>query len=251
MRDGILTSLGIGHPLPVVPSLCTPALVFSQILSSTFFVSASIYRRRHDGSLLFAGTRPESGSWHGHGYFARFIWAIQGRSLVRVKLWKHRWLEVGASTTKHSRSDEETPSAAVCSTIFVLLLWTWLDSDEGLGHKDRREPIVGFGLECGSARTVQRALHRLLPQALKIQQALRRAVIERSEPRPVESLFRGGLSPPKALLRRRWKAPSAVEALWRALAILFSGALLLDVPVAHLLAEARGRWDDRDGQCPF
>jgi hypothetical protein len=42
-----------------------------------------------------------------------------------------------------------------------------------------------------------------------------------------------------------------VEGLWRALAILFIGALVLDVPVACLLAEARGRWDDRDNQYMF
>jgi hypothetical protein len=28
-------------------------------------------------------------------------------------------------------------------------------------------------------------------------------------------IFEGGLSPPKVLMRRRWKDPSAVEVLWR------------------------------------
>lgn len=231
-------------------TVCIQALIFRDLVSSALFVSAGLFLKRPDGSFLFAGSRPDDGHWHGHGYFARCIWVLRASTPVLVTLWKHRWREVGTSTTCHSRPPEEALSLSACSTIVLLLLWAWLDSPLGLDHKDRREVIVGLE-RCGSRRTIQRRLHRLLPHALEIQQAIRRAVIERCEPRPVESLFKGGLSPPKALVRRRWKSPSLVERLWRALAILMLGALVLDVPIAHLLAEARGRWDDRDSQCMF
>ena len=124
------------------------------------------------------------------------------------------------------------------------MVFAWLDSGRGLSHGDRREPIAGVQESCASRRTVQRWLHRLLGDSLKIQQAIRRAVIEKCEPRPVETLFEGGLPPPKGLLRRPWKDPPSVTALWRALAILFRGALVLDVPVSLLLTEARRRWSD-------
>jgi hypothetical protein len=233
-----------------VETVCIQALIFRDLVSSALFVSAGLFLKRPDGSLLFAGSRPDEGHWDGHGYFARSIWVLRGSTPVRVKLRKHRWRKVGTSTTCHSRPPEEALSLGACSTIVLLMIWAWLDSPLGLDHKDRREVIDGLE-RCGSRRTIQRRLHRLLPHALEIQQAIRRAVIERCEPRPVESLFKGGLSPPKALLRRRWKSPSPVERLWRALAILMLGALVLDVPIAHLLAEARGRWDDRDRQCMF
>ena len=102
-------------------------------------------------------------------------------------------------------------------------------------------------------KTSQRWLHKLLPYAMNTQQAIRRAVIGRCEPRPFETLFEGDLSPPKGLERRPWKDPASVSTLWRAFAILFRGALGLDVPVAHHLAEARGRWGDPEIQklfCP-
>jgi hypothetical protein len=233
-----------------VETLCVQELIFRDLVSSALFVSAGLFVKRPDGSFLFAGSRPDEGHWHGNGYFARFVWVLRGSTPVRVKLSKHRWRKVGTSSTCHSRPPEEALSLAACSTIVLLLIWAWLDSPLGLDHKDRHEVIAGLE-QCGSRRTMQRRLHRLLPHALDIQQALRRAVLERCEPRPVEMIFEGGLSPPKVLMRRRWKDPSAVEVLWRALAILLRGALVLDVPIAHLLAEARGRWDDHDSQCPF
>jgi hypothetical protein len=241
----------IGDPCAVMPSLCAQALVFTELVSSALFLSAGLVRQRADGSFLFEGKRPDQGHWHGHGYFHRFLWVLRGRTFVHVKLWKHRWRKVGTSSTCHSRTDEETPSCGACTIIVLLLLWAWLDSGLGLAHKDRSEIIAGLEDACGSRRTQQRALHRFLLHALDIQQAFRRAVVERCEPRPVETVFEGGLSPPKDLMRRRWKDPSAVEVLWRALVILLRGALVLDIPAAHLLAEARGRWNDHDSQCPF
>ena len=240
----------IGDVAVAVETVCVQALIFRGLVTSALFISSGLFIKRPDGSYLFTGSRPGTGHWHGHGYFARSIWVLRDGRPVRVKLRKHRWRRVGTTSTCHSRPPEEALSLAACSTIVLLLLWTWLDSPHGLDHKDRREVIDGVE-RCGSRRTIQRWLRRLLPHAMAIQQAFRRAVIERCEPRPVESLFKGGLSPPKALGRRRWKDPSVVECLWRALAILFIGALVLDVPVACLLAEARGRRDDRDTQCMF
>jgi len=89
-------------------------------------------------------------------------------------------------------------------------------------------------------RTVQRWLRQLGVQALEIQQAIRSALIERCEPRPVEHLFPGGLSPPESLARRPWREPDSVATLHRALTMLFVGVIELDLPTAVLLAEARG-----------
>jgi hypothetical protein len=214
------------------------------LIQTSLATSAGVYTPRADGGFIFLGQRPEHGLWHGHGYFPKTSWVIRGGELVRVTIWKHRWRLVGSSTTCHSRPDEEYPSAEACLLIVVLTVFAWLDSGLGQSHRDRREPIAGIGEVCASRRTVQRWLHGLLPNAMNTQQAIRRAVIERCEPRPVETLFEGGLSPPQGLERRHWKDPLPVVTLWRAFAILFRGALGLDVPVALLLAEARGRWSD-------
>ncbi len=206
--------------------------------------AGKVYLPRPDGSFVFVGERPSDGHWHGHGYFPRALWVLRDGYIVRITLWKHRWLLVGTTTTCHSRSPEELASFGASVLVVVLVLFGWLDSGQGVSSRGRSEPIAGMQESCASRRTSQRWLHKLSPDALKIQQALRRAVVERSEPRPVEILFRGGLPPPKDLLRHPWKDPPSVAALWRAFAILLRGALGLDVPVALLLTEARGRWSD-------
>ena len=228
-----------------------PALIFRQLVATSLLTAAQVYLPRPDGSFVFYGERPSDGHWHGHGYFARGLWVLRDGALVRITLWKHRWLLVGTTTTCHSRSPEELPSFGASVLVVFLVLFGWLDSGKGVSSRERREPVAGMEENCASRRTMQRWLHKLSPNALKIQQANRRAVIERSEPRPVEILFRGGLPPPKALVQQRWKDPSAVTTLWRAIAILFCGALGLDVPVALLLTEARGRWSDPKTESSF
>lgn len=226
---------------------------FRDIIQNSIAEASCGYVVRADGDVIFLGHRPQDGAWYGHGYFPKTSWVLRGGKIVQITIWKHRWRKVGTSTTCHSRPDEETPSAGACLLIVILIIFTWLDSGKGLSHRDRQEPIEGICEACASRRTIQRWLHKLLPHAMDIQQAIRRAVIERCEPRQVETLFEGGLPPPKGMERRPWKDPLSVSTLWRAFALLVRGAIQLDVPVALLLAEARGRWGDPKTQnlfCP-
>jgi len=121
-----------------------------------------------------------------------------------------------------------------------LALWAWLSCGAGLRTYESVFPDLDLAM---SRRTVQRWLRRALLQARKTQQAIRMAVIERSEPRPVERLFPQGLPPPRGLLRRHWKDPLMVGRLFRALVIAVAGSIALQLPLPILLAEARGRWD--------
>jgi hypothetical protein len=228
-----------------------PALLFRKLLATSLAFATAGCVRRADGSLLYGGERPEDGQWHGHGYFARKLWVLREKGLEQIRLWKHRWRLVGTNTTCHSRPFEELPTFGASLGIVFLVIFEWLDSGKGLSHRDRRSVLSDVEERCASRRTEQRWLHRYVPDALSIQQAIRRAVIERCEPRPVETLFRGGLPPPDGLERRGWKDPPSVLALWRAFAILFIGALVLDVPVSLLLTEARGRWSDPKTESSF
>lgn len=232
-------------------TVCIPALIFRQLVMTSLLTAAKVYVQRPDGSFVFSGERPSDGKWHGHGYFSRALWVLRDGFLVEITLWKHRWLRVGTTTTCHSRSPEELPSFGASVLVVALILFSWLDSGQGVSSRTSPEPIAGMHESCASRRTRQRWLHKLSRNSLMMQQAYRRAVVERSEPRPVETLFRGGLSPPAGLERRGWKDPPSVTTLWRAFAILFLGALGLDVPVALLLTEARGRWSDPKTESNF
>lgn len=199
-------------------------------------VRLGLFRVRR-GVLVFDGTRPGP-EWHAHGYFVARPWMVVGGQVERVRLAKRRWLLRRAGRTCHSRAPDTVLRGSFAVTVIVLVLWAWLDGRAGLSRY--REPVCGLD-GVVSPRTVQRWRGRAVGQARAFQHAVRQAVIERSEPRPVERLFPGGLSPPAGLEARRWPDPPGVADLWRGLALAIGGALQLAVPVTLLLAEARGR----------
>jgi hypothetical protein len=161
---------------------------------------------------------------------------LQAGELRRVRLWKHRWLHPTEGTS-HSRPPDEKGRLSVCALVYVLALFGWLTAPAGV---HTHEPVFADLKESPSPRTLQRWLRREVKDALKTQQAFRLAVIERCEPRPVESLFVGGLSPPP-WPRRPWRDPPLVGRLWRAYALILGAAVKLPLPAAVLLAEARGK----------
>ena len=195
-------------------------------------VGAGLYRERPDGSLQYDGGRPAPG-WHAHGYMPR--------RLGQARLWKRRWRRSFAGEgprTVHSRPPDDLASVHFSAFAVALKLWVWLDADAGICRYDEPVSVAGLG---GSRRTVQRWLRRALPLAMTTLRAVRRAVIERSEPRPMEQLFPRGVPPPDSLRRRPWREPASVCSLWQALALLLRGAGALNVHPPVLLAEARGR----------
>jgi len=162
-----------------------------------------------------------------------------GCVVKQVAVFKRRWRRKGTNTTCHSRPPDDPVLVRFCTLIVLLKIWAWLSGPRGIHHCEdtlsEREQCV-----C-SPRTLQRWFSRATARAMDIQQAIRLALIERCEPRPLERLFPGGLSPPEGLRRRRWKDYPSVVHLWRALALALQGAEALGVPMCTLLAEARGR----------
>jgi hypothetical protein len=205
--------------------------------ANSLLMLGGVYRRREGRVVEYRGERPGS-HWHRHGHLARWLWVVEDGRRVRYQLLKQRWIDPRTGRTRHSRPPDDLGFIQSCTLAVVLALWAWLDASGGLLS---REDLVESAHGSPSSRTVQRWLRRALPNAMATQQALRLAVIERSEPRPVERLFRGGLSPPESLRRRRWKSPTAVSTLWTGIAIALIGAIELDIATPHLLAEARGR----------
>lgn len=201
--------------------------------STSLFLVGCLYTRRANGDLQFVGTRPGPG-WQGHGYFSRKLRVLDAGELRRIRLWKHRWWHPTEGTC-HSRPPDEMGRLSVCTLVYVLAIYSWLSAPGGIYT---HEPVFADLKNTPSPRTLQRWLQRALPRALETQQAYRLAVIERCEPRPVESLFPRGLSPPEGL-RRPWRDPPLVTSLWRAYALTLGAAVKLNLPAALLLAEAR------------
>lgn len=210
-----------------------------QWVLDSVFALAGVYRPCGDGEYVYYGERPGTG-WHGHGYFTKTLTVLVGGAPARMRLSKHRWRLAGSNETVHSRPPGDPELLRFCTLIVFLRVWGWMSSPVGF-HR-RREVHGGLESGCGSDRTVQRWAARAMSEALEIQQAVRLSIIEESEPRPVESLFRGGLSPPDAVMKRRWLSPADVETLWRACAMLLVATRKLARHASTLLAGARRRW---------
>lgn len=208
-----------------------------ELASTSLFAASDVYIERYTGELQYDGERPAP-CWRAHGYFSRTLRVLGPRGLEHRRLWKRRWLNPETGRTRHSRPPDEMGALCACSLVFTLVLFGWLQAPCGLARHQAVLPELEGAV---SRRTMQRWLAWTRPHALQIQHHCRLAVIQRSEPRPVEKLFRGGLSPPQSIRRRFRTDPQTVTSLWRGLALILTGAIGLKVPAAILLAEARGR----------
>lgn len=210
-----------------------------QWVRDSLLALGGVYAPLENGEYAYYGERPAAG-WHGHGYFCKTLTMLVDGEPVKVCVYKHRWRLDGTNTTCHSRPPDDPALVRFCTLIVFLRVWSWVGSTVGF-HK-RTELYEKLESGCGSDRTVQRWAKRAFDNALEIQQAIRLAIIEESEPRPVESLFEGGLSPPDAVTNRRWKSPESFKTLWRAYAMLLVASRKLARHASYLLAEARRRW---------
>jgi hypothetical protein len=163
-----------------------------EVASTSLFMAGGVYRSRADGDLQYDGERPRGRRWHAHGYFTRKLSMLLDGAKVRRRLWKRRWLQPETRKSRHSRPPDDIAQVWSCSLIVTLMLWAWIGSDDGA---ESAKQAVESLEDHVSPRTVGRWLRRALPHAAQLEQAIRHALIERSEPRPAEHLFRKGLSP--------------------------------------------------------
>ena len=217
-------------------------------IRDSLFVVSGVYRMERDGSLWFDGVRPGQG-WHKHGHCDKTITFLEDGDVVTKQVHKSRWLLYHTTQTCHSRPPDDVKGSCFCTLILALKLFSWLSTRGVHTSTELLENLEGVV----HARSAQRVMARLLPYALQIERtiqhtirtALKESNLERSEPRPFERLFPGGLSPPDTLLHRPWQDPLAIRLLWRALAMILFGAAALGIHPPILMAEARGRWKEQ------
>lgn len=159
-----------------------------------------------------------------------------------MTIWRRRWRLAGTTTTSQDRCPDEIPQLQATLLVVFLKVLAWLNATVGLHRYDEVHPALEA---VGSRRTVQRWVARLCPEADRWQGALRIAVIERFEPRPVERMFPSGLSPPASLRCRRWQKPQAIYSLWTGLSFLVRGSVAMNCSITALLVEAQRRLETR------
>jgi len=208
-------------------------------MKESLFAIGGVYRAHKNGTYIYVGERP-GGAWYGHGYFSkRLTMLVKGRA-VKVCIYKHRWIHKSTGVTTHSRPPDDPYLVRFCTLIVMLRVWASVSSEHGFHN--RCEVYEGMETGCGSDRTVQRWSSRMMSNGLEIQQAIRLVLIEESEPRPMERLFEGGLSPPDAVMKRRWTSPQNLGRLYLGIAMLLVASRKLAKHTSCLLAGARRRW---------
>lgn len=187
--------------------------------------------------LRFEEPRPGPG-WHRHDWKRRTLHVFGDGGPVLVIIERRRWRLVGTGITRLDRAPDEVRWAKASLLVVLLKVASWLLSGEALlEYTERPAGLTNLG----ARRSVQRWRRLLAPSGARLQSALRTAVIERSEPQPIENLFPGGLSPPEVIRCRRWKDPEALYRLANGLSFLVFGAAALCTSTTVLLAEARRR----------
>ena len=203
---------------------------------------------RHQGAYSCAPQRPmicdkcysDSGSFHAHGRYKRWLKTMKNWVLTRVRVWKHRWLCLCCGRTMNTGPPDVLPYVPLCTLVIIIVLWSYLDGKRGL-----RNCIPGQLSDDITARSVARYLKRAKRASMKTQQAIREVLMEIEQPRPWEECFFSGLSPPQSLIGRHHHDPSQAVTLWRALAMLLGGSEILSASPAPLMARAREKAEQR------
>ncbi|MEO0601343.1 MAG: hypothetical protein AAF211_07895 [Myxococcota bacterium] len=216
--------------------------VLEHVRQNSLIRISSAYEEVQDRVFVYRGVRPD-GRWHGHGFLEVHPRSLFECLLTPITVRKQRWARPDRSATCHSRPPDDL-GLHFDGLVVALTLAAVLDAAVGLHHvalpyRTRRPE------DAPSVRTIQRWLATAQRHATSLHQALRAAALERLEPRP-ETLFPRGLSPPRSARQRRWRSPSYVCQLREGFAMVLRAALVLDVPIATLLAEAGARWTPND-----
>lgn len=212
-------------------------------MKTSLFAIGGVYRAQKNGTYIYVGERPGV-EWYGHGYFPKRLTVLVKGQAVKVCIYKHRWIHKDTEETTHSRPPDDPYLVRFCTLVVMLRVWAAVSS--GFGFHNRKEVFEGMETECGSERTVQRWTSRAMSNGMEIQQAIRLMLIEESEPRPMERLFEGGLSPPDAVMKRRWTSPQNLDRLYVGFAMLLVAARRLAKHASCLLAGARRRWPKKE-----
>ena len=205
---------------------------------------------RHQGAYTCVPERPvvcdkcdsDSGCFHAHGRYKRWLLTFKKQALTRVRVWKHRWLCLCCGRTMSTGPADTLGHTPLCTLVIVALLWTYLEGDAGI-HKCIPQELD----EAAAPRTLARYLKRAKAVCMETQQAIREVLIEIKEPRPWDESFAGGLSPPAGLIKRH-RDPSLISTLWRALAMLLFGSETLSANPCLLMARARTKFQSRNSR---
>jgi len=209
------------------------------------FTRHSLTKRVKDGSILYyhESSRPRTcphclshaDIFHRHGYYKRFLMTIRSCHPVRLEIRNLRWLCTRCMLTVSFLPPDIIPYKRYCTLTIFLMLWLYVNHLSG--YHGRFQPQTSLLMQW-SPRTLARYVRIAKHRALVTHQFVREVILDIGEPRPLEAVFRSGLSPPESLLSRNRNDRTRISILWQTGAMLLVARKTFSITLSILLARA-------------
>jgi len=207
--------------------------------SGKYFLYQGAYTSVPERPCLCDKCHSDSGCFHAHGRYTRWVKTLKDAVLTPVRVWRQRWLCLCCGRTMSNGTPDVLPYVPNCTLVILALLWAYLEGGKGM-----HESIPQGLYDAATPRTLARYVKRAKAVCLETQQAIREVLIEIRDPGPWDESFHQGLSPPESLRKRYHDSPKATT-LWRSLAILLLGSKTLLATPSVLMARARQKAEQR------
>jgi len=207
--------------------------------SGKYFLYQGAYTSVPERPCLCDKCHSDSGCFHAHGRYTRWVKTLKDAVLTPVRVWRQRWLCLCCGRTMSNGTPDVLPYVPNCTLVILALLWAYLEGGKGM-----HESIPQGLYDAATPRTLARYVKRAKAVCLETQQAIREVLIEIRDPRPWDESFHQGLSPPESL-RKRYRDSASATTLWRSLTILALGSKTLLATPSVLMARARQKAEQR------
>jgi len=207
--------------------------------SGKYFLYQGAYTSVPERPCFCDKCHSDSGCFHAHGRYTRWVKTLKDAVLTPVRVWRQRWLCLCCGRTMSNGTPDVLPYVPNCTLVILALLWAYLEGGKGM-----HESIPQGLYDAATPRTLARYVKRAKAVCLETQQAIREVLIEIRDPRPWDESFHQGLSPPESL-RKRYRDSASATTLWRSLTILALGSKTLLATPSVLMARARQKAEQR------
>ncbi len=207
--------------------------------SGKYFLYQGAYTSVPERPCLCDKCHSDSGCFHAHGRYTRWVKTLKDAVLTPVRVWRQRWLCLCCGRTMSNGTPDVLPYVPNCTLVILALLWAYLEGGKGM-----HESIPQGLYDAATPRTLARYVKRAKAVCLETQQAIREVLIEIRDPGPWDESFHQGLSPPESL-RKRYRDSASATTLWRSLTILALGSKTLLATPSVLMARARQKAEQR------
>jgi len=215
------------------------------LLTNGILFTADLLRQfKHGDRCTYEGAKPSrcancrstKGPFHRHGYYTRFILTLRDSAVVLFSVHILRYLCRNCRHTMSELPDGILPRQRLCSLLILYLMWRYLFLRSGYYSKQPMpEGTIAIAVD---ERTVARIIFRAKRTAQDTHQAIRLVIADKMEPGPVESYFRGGLSPPEAILKWHRTDHYLISVLYGMVHMLCITSYTQKIALSLLLARA-------------